>query len=163
LPATTVPTSDFKAPMIAHDPPLADRWLNSGSWTPAEDLLQAHDRRQGEAPDALWGFACYQFAALGVVEATVESDDEKNRLCPPIPYWDVNEDYLAAFLATMMHEPSRSANLAVARWARTTRLNPTGGIEKHRDDPRVIEASELIKRFAMPAVMNLKKLLGRQY
>lgn len=40
----------------------------------------------------LWGFACYQFATLGVIEATVESDAEKNRLCPPIPYWDASRD-----------------------------------------------------------------------
>ncbi len=31
-----------------------------------------------------WGFASFQFALLGVVEATVESDQAKNRLCPPI-------------------------------------------------------------------------------
>src|SRR6185295_8018464 len=40
-----------------------------------------------------WGFACYQFAMLGVIEATIESDEEKNLLCPPIAYWDRNEDY----------------------------------------------------------------------
>jgi hypothetical protein len=124
-------------------------------------LRPIFERERVTVQPFLWGFACYQFATLGVVEATVETDDEKNRLCPPIPYWDVNEDYLSAFLATMMHEPSRSANPAVAGWARTSRLNPTSGIAKHRDDPRVIEASELIKRFAMPAVLNLKKLLGQ--
>ncbi len=31
-----------------------------------------------------WGFACYQFAMLGVIEATVESLEQKNRLCSPI-------------------------------------------------------------------------------
>ena len=83
----------------------------------------------------LWGFACYQFAMLGVVEATVESDEEKNRLCPPIAYWDANADYLSAFLATLANERARAAYPALANWAKETRLNPRGGIALHRDTP----------------------------
>jgi hypothetical protein len=49
-----------------------------------------------------WSFACYQFAMLGVIEATIEGDDEKNRLCPPIHYWERNADYASAYLTTMI-------------------------------------------------------------
>ena len=107
-----------------------------------------------------WGLACYQFTTLGVVEATVESDEEKNRLCPPIMNWDANTDYLSAFLATLRNQRSRDGSPALARWAMTTRLNPLGGLALHHDDPLVIDARERIKRYASAATTNLTKLLG---
>ncbi len=54
-----------------------------------------------------WGFASFQLATLGVVEATLEHDDDKNRLCPPIAYWDTPVDYLRAYMATMAGEQAR--------------------------------------------------------
>ncbi len=107
----------------------------------------------------LWGFACYQFAMLGVVEATVASDAEKNRLCPPLAYWDANVDYLSAFLATLANEQARAAHPALANWAKDTRLNPRAGIALHRDEPNIIDARERIKRIGTAAVSNLVKLL----
>ena len=107
----------------------------------------------------LWGFACYQFAMLGVVEATLENDDEKNRLCPPIAYWEANTDYLSAFLAGLANERARAAYPALASWARDTRLNPLGGMALHRDAPSVMEARDRIKRFGAAAATNLVKLL----
>ena len=107
----------------------------------------------------IWGFACYQFAMLGVVEATVESDEEKNRLCPPIAYWDANTDYLSGFLATLANERARAAHPTLASWAKETRLNPLGGIALYRDAPNVIDARERIKRFGAAAASNLVKLL----
>jgi hypothetical protein len=107
----------------------------------------------------LWSFACFQFAMLGVAEATIESDEEKNRLCPPIHYWEANADYPAAFLAGLANERARAAYPVLASWAKDTRLNPLGGIGRHREDPRVIEARERIKRFGAAAAGNLVKLL----
>jgi len=110
----------------------------------------------------LWGFACYQFATLGVVEATVGSDQQKNALCAPIAYWDENEDYLTAFLATMASTSTFAAYPALASWNKTSRLNPGSGIAAHKGDPRVVAARERIKRFGLPAAMNLQKLLSER-
>jgi hypothetical protein len=107
----------------------------------------------------LWSFACYQFAMLGVVDATVESDEEKNRLCPPLAYWETNVDYLSAFLAGLANEQARAAHPALASWAKKTRLNPLGGIALHRDAPSVMDARERIKRVGVAAANNLGKLL----
>jgi hypothetical protein len=96
---------------------------------------------------------------LGVVEATLESDEEKNRLCPPIAYWDANMDYLSAFLAGLANERGRATYPVLASWARDTRLNPLGGIALHRDAPSVMDARERIKRFGVAAANNLVKLL----
>jgi hypothetical protein len=108
-----------------------------------------------------WGYACFQFALLGVVEATIERDEDKNALCPPIAYWDRNEDYLSAFLATMVGDRARAAHPAIASWSKATRLNPVNGVASYRSDPRVVEARERIKRFGLPAAMNLQKLTRR--
>ncbi len=108
----------------------------------------------------LLAFACYQFAMLGVVEATVDSEEEKNRLCPPIAYWNANTGYLSAFLATLAHERARAAHPVLARWAKETRLNPLHGIERYRDTASVIDARKRIKRFGAAAESNLVTLLG---
>jgi len=105
-----------------------------------------------------WGSVSYQFAALGVIEATLESDGEKNRLCPPIAYWDVNADYPSAFLAALANQQAREAYPRLANWAKETRLNPLSAIRTYRDEPKVAEVRERIKRFAGPAVSNLAKL-----
>jgi hypothetical protein len=106
----------------------------------------------------VFGFACYQFAMLGVIEATVAGDEQKNGLCPPIAYWDENDDYLSAFLATMALTTKIAAHPKLASWSKTSRLNPIGGIGSHREDPRVVASRERIKRFGFPAAMNLQKL-----
>jgi len=107
-----------------------------------------------------WSFACYQIAMLGVVEATIESDEEKNRLCPPIANWNKNTDYMAAFLAGLANNRARAAHPAVASWAKTTRLNPFSGIALGRDDPGIRETHERIARFGAEAANNIVNLLG---
>jgi hypothetical protein len=107
----------------------------------------------------LWGFACYQFAMLGVIEATVPGDEDKNRLCPPIHYWDANTDYLRAFLGALANERAVGAYPALASWARNTRLNPLAGMGPHRDAPGMAESRERIKRFGAAAAGNLVTLL----
>jgi len=107
-----------------------------------------------------YGFACYQFAMLGVIEATMESDEQKNGVCPPIVYWDENADYASAFLASMALTSTMAAHPSLASWNKASRLNPTSGISSHRDDPRVAASRERIKRFGLPAAMNLQKLLS---
>jgi len=89
----------------------------------------------------------------------VERDEDKNRLCPPIAYWDANTDYLSAFLATLANERARAAYPALANWAKETRLNPFAGLAHYRDDPHVMEARERIKRSGAAAVGNLAQLL----
>ena len=108
-----------------------------------------------------WGFACYQAAMLAVIEATIESDEEKNRLCPPLHFWDENQDYLSSFLASMVGEAARSAHPTVVAWSKTTRLNPGNGISAYREEPAVKETRERIKQSVFPAAANLQKLLSR--
>jgi len=149
--------------------------LDHGSVPTSETTLHVHCAASALARPALrpifepgrvtvqphfFGFACFQFAMLGVVEAAVEGDDEKNRLCPPIHHWDANTDYLSVFLATIANAPARAAHPALKNWLQATRLNPLSGLALHRNDPVVIDAGERIKRYGAAAANNLVKLLG---
>lgn len=107
-----------------------------------------------------WGFACFQFALLGVVESMIESVEEKNRLCPPIAYWDSNADFLSTYLALMASERARTAHPALAAWARESRLQPMAKLGQHRDNPIVLAARERIRQFGAAAANNLVKLLA---
>lgn len=106
-----------------------------------------------------WSFACYPFALLGVIEATIADADEKNRVCPPIRYWDSPSDYLAAYLALLVNERARLAHPTVVAWAKGTRLNPLSGLGTHRDDPLVAQTWNLTKQYGAAAATNLIKLL----
>jgi hypothetical protein len=107
----------------------------------------------------MWGFACYQFALLGVAEAMLNTDEDKNRLFAPIAYWDSNADYLSTFLAGMVHDRARAAHPALAAWAKASRLNPLAEIGRHSDHPSIIDTRERIKRYGAEAAARLVSLL----
>jgi hypothetical protein len=108
------------------------------------------------------GFATYQFAMLGVIEAMFESDAEKNGLCPPINYWDENEDYLTAYLALLTSTNAIGTHPKLARWNQSTRLNPLSGTDAYRDDPRVVASRERVRRFGGQAGINIQRLLAKR-
>ena len=107
-----------------------------------------------------WGFASFQLAMLGVVEATVDGDEEKNRLCQPIRYWDVPADYLRAYLALLGAERHRASVPALAAWARQTRLNPLARLGEYRDHPTAVAARGQIRQFGPVAPRELMRLLS---
>lgn len=107
-----------------------------------------------------WGFACFPAALLGVIEATIADTAEKNRLCPPIRYWDEPRDYLSSYLALMAHERARAAHPAVAAWAKGTRLNPMSGLGAHREHPLVAQTWGELKQYGAAAAANLVRLLA---
>lgn len=106
-----------------------------------------------------WSFACYPAALLGVIEATIDDDAEKNRVCPPIKYWDEPRDYLSAYLARMVHDRACAAHPAVVAWSRATRLNAMSGLSAHAGHPGVAQTFVDIKQYSAAAAANLAKLL----
>jgi hypothetical protein len=106
-----------------------------------------------------WSFSCYAFATLGVIEAAVGGDKEKNDLCPPLMFWDRNQDFLSAVLMTLAGERARRAHPVLGEWIRTTRLNPFNATSGDLSDPRVVDARERIKKCVPDAVANLRRLV----
>src|SRR5262249_19103354 len=96
------------------------------------------------------------------IEATVEGDEQKNALCPPIFYWEEDADYLTAFLALLALMNAISDHPALASWNNASRLNPMSGILAHKDDPRVVASRERVKRSGPSAAVNLQKLLSKR-
>jgi hypothetical protein len=107
-----------------------------------------------------WGYICFQFATIAVVEATVDGDDEKNRLCRPIQYWNENVDYLKAFLATLVGGQARNQHPALRAWTDSTRLNPTNAASAFFDHPDAIEARSTFKRLGPQVVANLARVVA---
>ena len=108
----------------------------------------------------MWGFASHQFAFLGMAEAMIESDEQKNRVCRPIHYWDRSADYLAAYMALLANERARANHPALAAWARDSRLNPLGRLGEYRDHALVVETRGRLKELGQPAVENVSRLLA---
>lgn len=108
-----------------------------------------------------WSFACYAFATLGVLEAVIDSDENKNALCSPITYWDQNLDFLSSVLMTLDGERSRRSHPALAEWMSTTRLNPFNPVSSDHSHPTVIESRARIRKLAPHAVANLQRLVAR--
>ncbi|MGH9038995.1 MAG: NAD(P)-binding protein [Acidimicrobiia bacterium] len=70
------------------------------------------------------GFPCFGAALAGLVEATVDDDGEKNRLCPPSPLSDTPADW--ALMQVLGHRASMSfsSDPDIKAWADGTALNP---------------------------------------
>ena len=109
----------------------------------------------------MWGFASQQFALLGAAEALVESDEEKNRLCRPIAYWDRCADYLTAYMALLASERARAAYPALAAWARESRLNPLSRLGAYGNHPTVVETRGLLKKVGAAAMENVSRLMAQ--
>jgi hypothetical protein len=106
-----------------------------------------------------WSFACYPAALLGVIEATIADTAEKNRVCPPVQYWDEPRDYLSTYLARMAHDRACASHPAVVAWSKSTRLNPMSGLGAHRHHPLVAQTSADLRQYGAAAAGNLVKLL----
>ena len=107
-----------------------------------------------------WGFASVQFTLLGVAEALIDSDEEKNRLCRPIRYWDKPVDYLEAYMATLAGERARAAHPGVVAWARGSRLTALAKLGEYSNDPTVAETRNLLKQVGAGAMQNVANLIA---
>ena len=119
------------------------------------------DGRRMTVQPTMFATGPYMFAFLGVVEAVLDDDDDKNRLCEPIVDWRTDAEFLAAFLARMNVDVRASTYPELARWMKSTRLNPTRGIRAYADDPAVVDARAIVKQHAPGAVANLRKLVAQ--
>jgi len=128
---------------------------------PRRPRRQMFEGRRMTVQPTMFATGPYMFAFLGVVEAMLDDDDDKNRLCEPIIDWRTDTEFLAAFRARMNVDLVASAYPELARWMKSTRLNPTSGIRAYIDDPAVVDARATVKQHAPGAVANLHKLLAQ--
>jgi hypothetical protein len=70
------------------------------------------------------GFPCFGAALAGYVEATVDGDDVKNRLCPPSPNSDTPADWARMQVLGNRASMSFASNPDIKAWADRVSLNP---------------------------------------
>jgi hypothetical protein len=104
------------------------------------------------------GYLCWSAALLGTVEAADLSDEERNRLCPPVPFSGRIDDVLRQANATIQGLAARGAVPEIAAWNDSTRLNPATGFESRLDDPAVAGALATMGEHVGRAFANLAAL-----
>lgn len=83
------------------------------------------------------GFPCFGAALIGYVEATRDSDEEKNRVCRPSPYADTPADWVAMQVIGGDASLAMSKEDDIRRWGNGTTLNPSRIPPERADDPAV--------------------------
>ena len=102
--------------------------------------------------------ASWSAATLGVIEATRETDAEKNKLSPPVTFTGDTSDLLRFAYATMSGLYARTSESDLAAWNESCRLNPASGAVRRLGDDSAIEAAftSLMTNFG-PAMHNLSE------
>jgi hypothetical protein len=106
------------------------------------------------------GFPCFGAALAGFVEATVESDEEKNRLCPPSPYPDTTTDWARMQVLGGRASMSFSTHAGIKAWADGVPLNPARIPPEAATAPRVLDATERFRKHVGPGMSRLAELAG---
>ena len=106
------------------------------------------------------GVAPWSAANLGFVETLDIDDDERNRLCPPVPRTGLIADQLTVFGIGFGAEGGRRPHPEIAAWAAASRLNPGRSMADHMDDPAVQQSMAKMGEFLGPALINLAKQTG---
>jgi hypothetical protein len=101
------------------------------------------------------GFIPWSAATVGVVEATRDDTDEKNRLCPPVTFTGDIDDVFALAHAGMTGVFARAAEPDLAAWTDSCRLNPASAAASRSDDPQVMEAFMSLATHVEDAMRNL--------
>ncbi len=83
------------------------------------------------------GFPCFGAAMAGYVEATIDGDEEKNRLCPPSPYSNTPADWARMQVLGTRATTSFASHPDIKAWADRVPLNPA------RIPPDMVGTAEL--------------------
>lgn len=104
------------------------------------------------------GFPCFGAALAGYVEATRNTDAEKNSLCPATPYanslvgWARMQVLGSRAAAAFAREPD------IREWAERCLLNPARVPPEHRERPDVIAAQSRVREYAKAGMTRLAAL-----
>jgi len=106
------------------------------------------------------GFPCFGAALAGFVEATVDGDESKNRLCPPTPYADTPSDWAAMQVLGARATASFTADPAIKAWADTVALNPARVPAGTPRSAQLTDAVERLNRYRPSGMARMTELAG---
>ena len=104
----------------------------------------------------------FSAAIIAFVEANFDDDAEKNGLCTPVALADSPTQWMTSFVGNMINQNIWSQNPKMRKFISACRLDPFGGAVRDVDsnDPENAKIMGSIKENAVPAVMNLQKLIA---
>ena len=107
------------------------------------------------------GLFCYSAAAIAHVEATIDCDEERNRLCPPMAMPDAAEDWLRLTHADQQISQRWTQDESLRQWMGQHRL--TGAnlrtANKGEPDPEMDSIKARMHKVGAAAMENLERLL----
>ena len=101
-------------------------------------------------------YACFGPALAGYVEATMDDDAEKNRMCPPVPFSNTTSDW--ARQQVLGARASFTSHPRVEEWADTVSLNPARIPPDLAGSPAVTAAEQRLGQVMGPGLANLATL-----
>jgi hypothetical protein len=104
------------------------------------------------------GIVPWSAATIAAIEAMRDTDEEKNRLCPPMSWSGRTADILGLLHAGMSGLSARAADPYLGPWNEKCRLNPGAGAIAKAADPVISAALTTIITELGPAMENLEKL-----
>ncbi|MBJ7356489.1 FAD/NAD(P)-binding protein [Nocardioides sp.] len=149
--------------------------LEHGEVSVARDAVVVHCAASGLprrpplpiwAPDAIRpqpirsGFPCFGAALAGFVEATVDGDAEKNRLCPSSPFSDTPADWAAMQVLGGRAARAFSSDPAIRSWAGGVSLNLARVPPDRQGDADVVAATDRFTAAVGPGLARLAELAG---
>ena len=108
------------------------------------------------------GSPSFGAAMVGYIEATRDNDDEKNRLCPPVPYANTPTDWGRMQVLGYRSSRSYGAEPDIAEWSNSIALNPARIPPEAKDDPAVTAVVDRIQQSAEPGMARLAELSETQ-
>ncbi len=107
----------------------------------------------------------FSAAITAYAEANFDNDAEKNRLCAPVALADNPTEWMASFVGNMINQNNWSQNPQMRKWISDCRLDPFGGLSREAiaADPARAKTMASITENAVPAVMNLQKLIAEAH
>jgi hypothetical protein len=106
------------------------------------------------------GFPCFGAALAGYVEAILDDDADKNRLCPPSPLSNTPADWPRMQLLGARASSSFTSHPDIRAWANTVSLNPARIRPELADSPAVTAALERLGQYAQSGMARMAQFAG---
>ncbi|MGE0550716.1 MAG: NAD(P)-binding protein [Kofleriaceae bacterium] len=106
------------------------------------------------------GLIPFNAAIVGFIEATRHDVTDKNRLCPPNRLPNVPLDWIRGMLIATNADHLWSREPDIAAWLESTRLNPSRGLRRFRDQPRFQQAQQRFAANVRPGLAKLARFVA---
>ncbi|MFE6509246.1 NAD(P)-binding protein [Nocardioides sp. NPDC057767] len=106
------------------------------------------------------GFPCFGAAITGYVEATRDSDAEKNRVCPPSPLGNTMATWARMNVLGTQAAMSFSSEPDIKAWSDRVALNPARVPPGHPASAALDDARERLAKHTKPGLARLAELAG---